>query len=310
NLFPPCPRGSSTQGTVMLTGINPTAGPYVQSGFSVFTSQDTTSPPAASTSGTITISPGATYTVTYVNTNSDNSAVTSGNAPVDPGSPYTAGAAMTFLDNIGTPAPLALTGYTFAGWCTTHNATNPTLCTGTTFSAGTSTMPASNVTLYAQWTANTGETVTYNGNTSTGGTVPIDAGTYTTGATVTVRANTGTLVKTGYTFNDWNTQAGGGGTSYAASGAATFTISASTPLYARWTANTGETDTYNGNTSTGGTVPIDAGTYTTGATVTVRANTGTLVKTGYTFNDWNTQAGGGGTSYAASGAATFTISAS
>jgi uncharacterized repeat protein (TIGR02543 family) len=198
------------------------------------------------------------------------------------------------------PTP-TFVGYTFNGWWT--------LASGGSLQPQTYPL-AGSTTLFAHWTANTGETVTYNGNTSTGGTVPTDATSYTTGDTVTVLANSGTLVKAGYAFNGWNTQAGGGGTSYAATGSVTFTISASTNLYAQWTPNTGETVTYNGNTSTGGTVPTDATSYTSGNTVTVLANTGTLVKAGYAFNDWNTQALGGGTSYAASGAATFTIIAS
>ena len=36
------------------------------------------------------------------------------------------------------------------------------------------------------------------------------------GATVTVLGNTGSLVKTGYTFTGWNTAANGSGTSYTA----------------------------------------------------------------------------------------------
>lgn len=78
-------------------------------------------------------------------------------------------------------------------------------------------------------------TVTYDGNTSTGGSVPVDGSSpYVTGSTVTVAGNTGNLVKTGNTFNNWNTAANGSGTSYAP--AATFTISADTVLYAQWTA--------------------------------------------------------------------------
>ena len=42
-----------------------------------------------------------------------------------------------------------------------------------------------------------------------------------------------------------------------------------------------------------------------GATVTVLGNTGSLVKTGYTFAGWNTAANGSGTAYAP--AATFTM---
>ena len=64
--------------------------------------------------------------------------------------------------------------------------------------------------------------VTYSGNTNTGGTAPIDGNDYASGASVTVLGNTGGLVRTGYTFADWNTAANGTGTTYAP--AATFNI--------------------------------------------------------------------------------------
>ena len=221
------------------------------------------------------------------------------------------------------------------------------------------------VTVYA---AGSGNSVTYSGNGSTGGSVPVDASSpYANGSTVTVLGNTGSLVRTGYTFNGWNTQADGLGTSYAP--AATFAISTPTTLYAKWTINsytitfdsaggsavtaitqnygttvnapanptrsgytfsgwspslpatmpansqtvtaqwttTNYSVTYSGNGNTGGAVPTDASSpYTIGATVTVLGNTGTLVRSGYTFNGWNTQADGLGTSYASGN--TFAIS--
>jgi uncharacterized repeat protein (TIGR02543 family) len=121
-------------------------------------------------------------------------------------------------------------------------------------------------------------TVTYSGNNSTGGSAPTDGSSpYLSGSTVTVLGNTGTLVKTGYTFAGWNTAADGSGTNYAV--AAAFAISGSITLYAKWIA----TVTYNGNGNNGGSVPTDAGNYLSGATVTVLGNTGTLVKIGYTF---------------------------
>ena len=97
---------------------------------------------------------------------------------------------------------------------------------------------AANVTLYAQWTAMPTYAVTYNGNGSTGGSIPSDENSpYPTGATVTVLDNTGTLVKAGSTFAGWNTAANGSGTGYAAG--ATFTMgSAAVTLYAQWTAGT------------------------------------------------------------------------
>ena len=79
-----------------------------------------------------------------------------------------------------------------------------------------------------------GFVVTYNGNGNDGGTAPNNAG-YASGATVTVANNTGSLTKSGYTFAGWNTAADGSGTTYTA-GSSTFTISADTTLYAKWTA--------------------------------------------------------------------------
>jgi hypothetical protein len=78
-------------------------------------------------------------------------------------------------------------------------------------------------------------TVTYNGNTNTGGNGPTDGSSpYTTGSTVTILGNTGTLAKTGFTFSGWNTAADGSGTQYSPGN--TFVISANTILYARWVA--------------------------------------------------------------------------
>lgn len=74
--------------------------------------------------------------------------------------------------------------------------------------------------------------VTYNDNGATSGSAPTDATAYNNGATVTVLGNTGSLTKTGYIFGGWNTEADGTGTSYVAGN--TFSISASTTLYARW----------------------------------------------------------------------------
>ena len=79
--------------------------------------------------------------------------------------------------------------------------------------------------------------VTYNGNSSTSGTVPVDGNSpYVSGTTVTVLGNSGTLVKTGFTFNCWNTAANGSGTSRVA--ASSFSMgSANITLYAQWSAD-------------------------------------------------------------------------
>jgi N-acetylneuraminic acid mutarotase len=78
-------------------------------------------------------------------------------------------------------------------------------------------------------------TVTYSGNTNSGGAVPSDANTYTSGQSVTVLGNTGSLVKTGYSFTGWNTVANGTGTTYTQG--QSFTMgSSNVTLAALWTA--------------------------------------------------------------------------
>ena len=75
--------------------------------------------------------------------------------------------------------------------------------------------------------------VFYNGNGSTGGTVPSDGTSYAQYATVTVQANIGILVKAGYAFAGWNTAADGSGIAYA--GGDTFSMGlANVTLYAQW----------------------------------------------------------------------------
>ncbi|MBU7005971.1 InlB B-repeat-containing protein [Phosphitispora fastidiosa] len=232
-----------------------------------------------------------TYTVTY-----DGNSNTGGAVPTDATS-YHNGDTATVMGNTGS---LVRTGYTFAGWNTAANGSGTSYTGGDTFAIGTS-----NVTLYAQWTV-VDYTVTYNGNTNTGGSVPTDGNTYNITDTVTVLGNTGSLVKAGYTFAGWNTAANGSGTSY--TGGDTFAMgSSNVTLYAQWTENT-YTVTYDGNSNTGGAVPTDATSYHNGDTATVLGNTGSLVRTGYTFAGWNTAANGSGTSY--TGGDTFAIGTS
>lgn len=93
-------------------------------------------------------------------------------------------------------------------------------------------------TLVALGTAGSGTTcfsaanLTYDDNESTSGSVP-STGVYCPGVTATASANSGTLAKTGSTFDGWNTAADGSGTDYAA-GSGTFAIAANTTLYAKW----------------------------------------------------------------------------
>lgn len=75
------------------------------------------------------------------------------------------------------------------------------------------------------------DTVTYLANGATGGAAPaVTEATYNRASTLAT--NTGSLVKTNYYFNGWNTQANGKGTHYDAGGP--ITVSGNTTLYAEW----------------------------------------------------------------------------
>ncbi|MBN2852309.1 MAG: S-layer homology domain-containing protein, partial [Clostridia bacterium] len=79
-------------------------------------------------------------------------------------------------------------------------------------------------------------TVTYDENGASGGSVPTDENLYEQGSDVIVLGNTGTLIKPGYQFTGWNTQADGHGTDFAVAG--TFTMGdLNVLLYAKWIAN-------------------------------------------------------------------------
>jgi len=129
-----------------------------------------------------------------------------------------------------TAAPTAPTraGYTFDGWSATDGGSLVTF----PYSPGGTVA----ITLYAKWTVKTTGTVTYSGNGNTSGTVPVDGGSpYIFGSTVTVLANSGSLVKTGYRFIGWNTVANGSGTTYSSTGSTTFVLpSADVTLFAVW----------------------------------------------------------------------------
>lgn len=138
--------------------------------------------------------------------------------------------------------------------------------------------------------------VTYDGNGAEGGSAPVDDTAYEEGEPVTVLGNTGNLVRNGYAFSGWNTQADASGTTYTQG--QTFTMEAADViLYARWTTNPTYIVSYDGNGADSGSVPVDTTHYEEGQEVTVLGNTGSLARDGYLLAGWNTQPGGGGTSY-------------
>ena len=85
-----------------------------------------------------------------------------------------------------------------------------------------------NYTLRFDYTA-PNYTLTYNGNTSDGGSTTPTTGTLP----LTVASNS--FTKTGYTFSSWNTSSDGTGTSYAEG--ASYNVASDATLYAQWTSS-------------------------------------------------------------------------
>lgn len=137
--------------------------------------------------------------------------------------------------------------------------------------------------------------LTYDGNGSDAGTVPRDDDLHSEGEMVSVAA-CGSMARTGHSFSDWNTQADGAGTTYAA-GSNLVMPAADLTLYAQWAANHYSV-TYDGNGATSGAAPVDGNSYTMGSSVSV-ADQATLAKPGYSFAGWNTETDGSGTARAA-----------
>jgi uncharacterized repeat protein (TIGR02543 family) len=226
----------------------------------------------------------------------DGNGASSGSAPSD-NAVYATGDPVTALGE----GNLVRTGFTFDGWTIAKNGSGTVLQPNDQFNA-----PVGTTILYANWLGD--PKVTYNGNGNTGGSAPVDPNSpHPKNSSVNVLTNSGSLEKTGYTFDGWNTQADGLGTSYPTSG--TFTIAErSVTLYAKWKPET-HTVTYNGNENTGGNVPVDvASPHNYNTSVTVQGNSGNLTRTGYDFAGWNTQADGLGTNRAATSLFTITSS--
>ena len=197
---------------------------------------------------------------------------------------YAGGPDLTVSTNSGL---LIRSGYTLAGWNTAADGR------GTPFALGaTNARFTTDTVLYAQWQAGT-ITITYNGNTNTGGIAPPIQTFVSGGAGILIRDNIDVLVKTGYTFGGWNTAADASGTSYAAG--ATYTDPVSRTLYAKWIQNKVETATavtkfvY----SIAFAPNLGVGTMATlngeGTSVQLPANAYT--RTGYRFTGWKTAAG-------------------
>jgi uncharacterized repeat protein (TIGR02543 family) len=131
--------------------------------------------------------------------------------------------------------------------------------------------------------------VTYRANGGTGTAPPNQVKTYN--ESLTLATNSGSLARTGYIFDGWNTAAKGTGTDYAPGGV--YTGNAALTLYAKWTTNI-STVTYLANGGTGLAPPNQLKIY--GVPLTLYTNT--FSRTGYTFVNWVTAINGTGACYA------------
>ena len=210
---------------------------------------------------------------------------------------------------------LSKSGYTPIGWDVNPQATTPLFAFDQDIFVDDFEqeygISGEDITLYLIWqsTAPTYK-VSYSGNGASGGSVPSDSNSYSQGASVTVKANTGSLVKSGYNFVGWATTSSASTPTFAVTGSNVNPPNFNMPtsnvtLYAVWQVPQA-TVTYNGNGQTSGSAPTDTNSpYVSGAVVTVLGNTGNLVRTGYRFLGWNTSQSATTAQYTAGN--TFTI---
>lgn len=161
-------------------------------------------------------------------------------------------------------------GYVFTGWNTNADGS------GTSYSAGTSFLLANNITLYAQWEkVQVLLTVTF----ETNGGSKIEPMQVEKGGVVSKPV---APTKAGYQFAGWYK----GANLEEKWDFATDKVTENITLYARWEAVATYTVTYYDGGADTGSVPVDTAAYLPGTKITVLGNTGSLVKTGFTFSGW------------------------
>lgn len=166
------------------------------------------------------------------------------------------------LTSLPTPTPPSA-NYVFAGWYDASSGGNVVDNTKTYSAAQT---------IYAHWTAT--QTVTFNGNGNTGGSMSAQTVPYNTATPLNANAFT----KTGCDFNGWKDSASN---TYA--DGASVTLTSDLELTAQWTPKT-----YNITTETDGNGTLTApATAKYGETVTLTATP----KEGYIFDGWTVTGG-------------------
>ncbi len=178
-------------------------------------------------------------------------------------------------------------GYALKGYYDNTSGGNKIINADGSFNSNSGTwnrLDGASLALYAQWSLD--RTLTYDGNTNTGGSVPADPAVYSNGASVTVLGNTNSLVKNGYTFTGWNTAANGSGASYSAGD--NITMNGNYTLFAQWTENI--------TAVTISASPAGTGTFTVGGVSGTSASVGVTTTaaivatpaTDFQFTSWAT----------------------
>jgi uncharacterized repeat protein (TIGR02543 family) len=166
-------------------------------------------------------------------------------------------------------------GFTFTGWNTASDGSGFAYADEQSYPFDASTI------LYAQWTAISNKTVTFDANGGTGSMNPESDN-------VPAALTANTYTNPGFTFAGWNTINVGGGTSYL--DGATYPFGSSGTLYAQWTAIPDKTVAFDPNGGTGSMTP-ESDNVPTALTANAFSHAG------YNFVGWNTQANGSGAVY-------------
>lgn len=191
----------------------------------------------------------------------------------------------TFTDTILSLAQnsggLRKDGLIFGGWNTLANGQ------GTSYTVGERvTVPIGGLALFARWQ----QGVTYSANGATSGLVP-DAVVAAANTVVIASANSGGLLRQGYTFSGWSEAAVNPVTIIQAS--TNFTVPAGgSTLFAVWIPAS-QTVSYATTASTSGSAPTSTNS-DTGTIIQVEANSGNLARPGYTFAGWSESSDGSG----------------
>lgn len=213
----------------------------------------------------------------------DANGAETGNVPVDLRH-YNQKDTVVVMGNTGN---LVKDGFSFVGW------KNGTEKNGKLYNPGdTLILNAKAIRLYAQWQV-TKYSVIYDGNGNTEGLSSfVEEYGYDE---VIIAAKPEDLVKTGFTFKEWNTVKNGTGESFLPGDSLKKTATRIT-LYALWEKSK-YTVKYDGNGNDSGSVP-DSAVYEYGTKVIVQGNPLSLQKKYCLFNGWNTSHDGSGIDFA------------